>query len=114
MSRIHGFVCGVVVAAATAYTGLAQLHTTSLRVSSGLRQIELLVDDLVTPPERALEQPKYTVRRAGMAETMKDLWNRELEASVRWLQDTQSMRRWMRDTTSRAWKEIRDLSTDGS
>lgn len=75
-----------------------------------LSQQATLLNSVVEPAPPLPDPPAYEVRRAGMAEELKDRWNRELERMVRSVQTTDwnATRQWYEERAANLWEKVRN------
>jgi hypothetical protein len=78
-----------------------------------LSQQSALLNSVVEPLPPVPDPPAYEVRRAGLAEELKDRWNREVEKLVRNVQTTdwEGLREAAEDRIASAWSSVRQSET---
>ena len=74
-----------------------------------LSQSSLLLNQIVEPLPPVPDPPAYEVRRAGLAEVLKDRWNREIEKLVHNVQTTDwnAKREEYEERIASAWSNLR-------
>jgi MICOS complex subunit MIC12 len=88
MGFTTGFLGGATLTYSLLYLGL-YIHRANRNVQrSLLSQQATILNSVVEPLPPLPEPPAYEVRRAGIAEELKDRWNREVEKLVRNVQQT--------------------------
>jgi len=82
------------------------LHTTNRVQQAALLHQQSLILNSIVEPQQPLPPPTAREVRAGVLETVKDGWNRELERNVRKVEsvDWNGVRDQMEDTVSRLWR----------
>lgn len=74
-----------------------------------LSQSSLLLNTIIEPLPPVPDPPAYEVRRAGLAEVLKDRWNREIEKLVHNVQtaDWSAKREEYEERIASAWSNLR-------
>ena len=74
-----------------------------------LSQSSLLLNTIVEPLPPLTDRPAYEVRRAGLAEVLKDRWNSEIEKLVHNVHTTDwsAKREEYEERIARAWSSVR-------
>ena len=75
-----------------------------------LSQQSVLLNSVVEPLPPFPESPAYNVQKVSLVETLKDRWNREVEGTVRRLEDTdwnQVRSRW-ESRIGMVWAKLRE------
>ncbi|KAF8455969.1 hypothetical protein BGX38DRAFT_1327702 [Terfezia claveryi] len=85
MGRLAGFASGIIVTLTTTHLLTQHLHRTTAHNSNTLRQTTLIANSILSPRAPVTPLSAYTAR-PSLAETMKDMWNEEVERGVRWVQ----------------------------
>ncbi|KAI5819406.1 hypothetical protein BZA77DRAFT_290558 [Pyronema omphalodes] len=86
MTRLAGFVGGVVLSGSTIYLCITELRSRTHYNSFVLRESRARLEALQKPATLP-ENPKPYIARPSLLETMKDRWNAELEGIWRWSQN---------------------------
>jgi altered-inheritance-of-mitochondria protein 5 len=101
MGFTTSFISGITVTSTTLYLSLLYHQRARLRQATLLHQQSLLLNSITDPhlaSELATIQEEnysgglregvrdYRLQKAGLVERWKDVWNREVEGAVRWVQ----------------------------
>ncbi|KAJ9603478.1 hypothetical protein H2200_012256 [Cladophialophora chaetospira] len=113
MGFTTGFLGGATLTYSLLYLGL-YIHRANRSVQKTLlAQQSSLLNSVVEPLPPVPDPPAYEVRRAGLAEELKDRWNREIEKLVRNAQETdwQQVRQDAEHRLARTWASVRQSET---
>lgn len=92
------------------YLGL-YMHRANRNVQKTLlSQQAYVLNTIVEPPTPLPDPPAYELRKAGLAEELKDRWNREVEKLVRNVQETDwaAKRQVYEERLATGWKQVRE------
>ena len=113
MGFTTGFLGGATLTYSLLYLSL-HIHRANRNVQKTLlAQQSTLLNSVVEPLPPAPEPPAYELRRGGLAEELKDRWNREVEKLVRNVQQTdwERVRENAEDIIAAAWARLRQSKT---
>ncbi|KAF8420418.1 hypothetical protein EV426DRAFT_719357 [Tirmania nivea] len=85
MGRLAGFASGIILTLTATHLLTQHLHRTTAHNSTTLRQTTLVANSVLSPRVPITPLGAYTAR-PSFTETMKDMWNEEVERGVRWVQ----------------------------
>lgn len=100
---------GVTLTYSVLYLGL-YIHRANRNVQKSLlAQQTYVLNTIVEPPTPLPDPPAYEVRKAGLAEELKDRWNREVEKLVRNVQETDwsAKREVYEQRIASVWNQVR-------
>ncbi|ETI23604.1 hypothetical protein G647_05406 [Cladophialophora carrionii CBS 160.54] len=113
MGFTTGFLGGATLTYSLLYLGL-YVHRANRNVQRTLlSQQSALLNSVVEPLPPLPDPPAYEVRRAGLAEQLKDRWNREVEKLVRNVQQTDwtAAREDAEQRLASLWRTVRQSET---
>lgn len=77
---------GAALTSSLLYLSLALHQRNRVQQATLLRQQSLLLNSIVEPLPAPMPPPRYVLAKGGVVETVKDAWNEDVQAAVRWVQ----------------------------
>ncbi|KAK9475159.1 uncharacterized protein V1510DRAFT_410176 [Dipodascopsis tothii] len=105
MSRVFGFLSGVTMSLSMAYFFVEEIKTKAGQAKVAIAHTEAVLAQTTDRQPRVIVVPQPHNSRDSVAETMKDLWDEEIEKGARWVMGV-DVERWSRNLAGNLWDKF--------